>query len=534
MSTILKVQPRVTRLINYIKEIEEGKLQIPSFQRDFVWGKKEKLELFESLKLGYPIGSLLFWKPKEVFRVKDEIGPYKIPKIEGSDSDFFYILDGFQRLSTLFGCLINPNKTLLETNENDLIKEFSIFYDLVNEEFTLSRSTPTDITYIPVNSLIDTYAFLDYVEKLRSQINDVAKSTILIDKARLLSSAILDYQLPSIEIIGGTIEDAVDIFSRINSKGSKISVDWMVSALTYNESLDFRLGTEIDQLINNLQAYNYEKIKRELILQCVQSSFGKVYFDETVSDLVKKSDFISVTKKTILNIEKAVKFLFEQLLVIDIKLLPYNNQLIFFTYFFNEIENPTESQLQKLKQWFWVTTYSSYFTIYSLSKQRQAFYQFKNFVAGSEEIPTFNDKPNIPFTVTDFPKNIYFGSVRAKALVLFLLNVSNNFEVLNVDAVDELKIMYLFQDSIAPENVIPLINYIGEMSLKNVIQTKQKDLSFILENSYFDQYASRFFLNDAIRLNYKNNNIVSALIERKRLIKAAEQEFVNEMGLQYE
>ncbi|WP_090463144.1 DUF262 domain-containing protein [Mucilaginibacter sp. OK268] len=168
---MLKVTPKVTRLINYIRDIEEGKLQIPTFQRDFVWGKKEKLELFESLKLGYPIGSLLFWKPTDTFFVKEEIGPYRVPA-RVQNEQYLYILDGFQRLSTLFGCLINPDNTELQRNEVERAKEFAIYYDLMAEEFTFSRSATTDITFIPVNTLIDTYAFLDYGERLRSTLTD--------------------------------------------------------------------------------------------------------------------------------------------------------------------------------------------------------------------------------------------------------------------------------------------------------------------------------------------------------------------------
>ena len=532
MSAILKVNPRVTRLINYLNEIEEGKLQIPLFQRDFVWGKKEKLELFESLKLGYPIGSLLFWKPKESFKVKEEIGPYKINKNVKDDNNFFYILDGFQRLSTLFGCLINPEKTSLEINEFDLIKEFSIFYDLENEEFTLSRSTPTDITLIPVNTLIDTFAFLDYVERLRNSIDDLDKSTILIDKARVLSSAILDYQLPAIEIIGGTIEDAVDIFSRINSKGSKISSDWMVSALTYNEEDEgFRLGSLIDKLLVDLQQYNFGGLKRELILQCIQSSFGKIYFDEKINDLVKKSNFKKQTLKTLEAIKKAIQFLFEELLVIENKLLPYGNQLVFISYFFSQVVQPSHLQKESLKRWFWITTYSSYFTIYSLSKQRQAFEQFKNFVDGKTNEPVFNDKPNIPFSVPDFPKTIYFGSVRAKALILYLLNYSNNFKTVNASEVEQLKIFYLFNDDRVPAGVIPLIEYIKKPLFE--FDKKPEDLSFMLNELYFSSILDKYFIEeDMIHLYYeKLNNLI--LMRRYKLIVSSEMEFVRKYGLEY-
>ncbi len=60
MSTKLQINTRVRRLIHYIGDLESGLLQIPVFQRDFIWTNKSKLDLFDSLKHGYPIGSIYF------------------------------------------------------------------------------------------------------------------------------------------------------------------------------------------------------------------------------------------------------------------------------------------------------------------------------------------------------------------------------------------------------------------------------------------------------------------------------------------
>jgi len=527
MSNKLKVIPRITRLANYLEEIEKGKLQVPLFQRDYIWAMKQRVELFESLEKGYPIGSLLFWQPENNFEVKKEIGPYEV-NVKNAEGRF-YILDGFQRMTTLFGCLINPNKTNLPVNHEKL-KNFTIYYDLLAKEFIVPRTNSIEPTYLPVNILIDTFELLDYIDNLRRVFGDNKETNELITLARKLASTIFDYQLPTVQIYGGTIEDAVDIFSRVNSKGSKISKDWMVSALTYNEEKDFRLGTKIDNLINHLELYNYQKIKRGVILQCIQNSFGKIYFDEKINDLVNKQNFIEITEKTITSIDKAIKFLFEELLVIDSRLLPYNNQLIFITYFFNEVEEPSEKQIEQLKKWFWVTTYSNYFTYYSLSKQRQAFEQFKAFIKGENDNPVFNDKPKTPFVVADLPKKINFGSVRAKALVLFLLNHANDFKKVSVEEVDGLKIYYLFKESKAPEGVVPVINYLGEYATKNLIKNKPKDLSVLFEREDFDYISQKYLLFNPT----KDMSQEEILDKRKELIEAYESHFTEEkLGLKW-
>jgi uncharacterized protein with ParB-like and HNH nuclease domain len=78
MNKQIKVKPNVHRLIQFLSFIEDGEFKIPTFQRDFVWGNKEKLELFDSISKEYPIGSILLWKPTSTFANRPNIGPYEM------------------------------------------------------------------------------------------------------------------------------------------------------------------------------------------------------------------------------------------------------------------------------------------------------------------------------------------------------------------------------------------------------------------------------------------------------------------------
>ncbi|MFA0173234.1 hypothetical protein AB4424_24965, partial [Vibrio splendidus] len=93
-----------------------------------------------------------------------------------------------------------------------------------------------------------------------------------------------------------------------------------------------------------LEQYNFQNVPnpRDLILKCITHSFGKAYFDQSnnLTTLAKRKDFIEVAKKTINSIEKSAKFLYEELLVLDGKQLPYIPQLIFITDFFNTLDMP--------------------------------------------------------------------------------------------------------------------------------------------------------------------------------------------------
>ena len=531
MSTKLRIHARVRRLIHYIEDLENGLLQIPVFQRDFIWTNKKKLDLLDSLKCGYPIGSILFWQPTKKKRVEAEkIAQFTMPS---KTENFFYILDGFQRLSTILGCLINPKKSSLKYDEKEW-KNFLIYYDLETQEFFFSRTLKVKVHQIPVYQLLDTRAAFLFERELRKekyQENDIDK---YIDRYTELGTTLIDYSLPSIDMIGGEIEEVVEVFSRVNSKGSEISPDWMASALTYNSDQNFRLGSEIDNLLEELKLYNFGEIKRTLILQCITNSFGKFYYDQSkIEQLIKeqKDHFIHVTRKSIESIKKSVKFLFEELLVIEGKLLPYGIQLIFVTDFFNQIDNPTENQLKKLKDWFWITTYSNYFTMYSFSKQREAYYQFQKFLNDENENPVYNDKPDLPFEVMEFPNKIFFGSVRAKALLLFMLNHFNHFKKVDSQEIEGLKLNYLFYDikdkkgNFYPESAVTILD-----TLQSIFP-KSKDMSFMLENK--EDYTG-YFLTENMRKIFlkKDKGYQREILKiRKKIIINFEKEFIEKLGL---
>lgn len=531
MTAKLQIQTRVRRLVYYIEDIEKGLIQIPAFQRDFIWKPNDKLNLFDSMKRGYPIGSILFWKPEsETFELNPKIGPYQIPTTNG---EYFFILDGFQRLSTLFGCLINPNKTNLICDKDEWQKSFNICYDLDKEEFFIPRSQKLDPYQVHIYDLIDTRSSFSFQRDLFNDGVNEKLIELYLDRYEKLGTALIDYSLPSIDIKGGEIEEAVEIFSRVNSKGAKISPDWMVSALTYNREKDFRLGSLIDDLIDELKVYNFSNIKRDLILNCITNSFGKVYFDQSskIEELVKRSDFIEVTRKTIESIKKAVRFLFEELLVLEDKLLPYGPQLIFISDFFNAFPDPDDEQIDQLKKWFWKTTYAGYFTIYSLSKIREAYNVFQQFLKGEIVDPVYNDRPDTPFSVSEFPNKIFMGSVRAKALILFQLNYSNKFKRVDAQVVDGLILSNLFSSDAAkdekgnylPENVVPFID--------NENNRHCKKLKEVYNRLFDNPDKERFLLREEmVQILCDEKDVLN---HRKEEIIKKEKEFVASLGISY-
>jgi uncharacterized protein with ParB-like and HNH nuclease domain len=250
MNDKIIVQPNTIFLEDLLAEVAKGKYKIPVFQREFVWETDQMRELFDSILKSYPIGSLLFWKTNENFDIKTEVDPYRI---EGQNAEFAYVLDGFQRISTLFGVLMNPkNFNRIEVGDN--LNKFSIFFDLRDESFNFvreNRRKNTNIFSIELYKIYDNRELFNYLRGLDKEDIVEADKLEYIDRARNLHDVLHKYRMPFVSIQGGDIKSAIEIFSRLNSTGTGISKDYILSARSYGET-EFNLIDSITEFLNSL------------------------------------------------------------------------------------------------------------------------------------------------------------------------------------------------------------------------------------------------------------------------------------------
>lgn len=542
MKTSLKIDTRVRSLRSYLDEFEKGAFQVPSFQRDFLWDIESITKLFDSIKNRYPIGSIQFWQPSEFGETwidnDVKIGPYEIIKPSNEPKPIF-ILDGLQRLSTLFGCLINPekyNKERLQIDEETYNEKFRIYYNLEEQTFEFIRKNKQLKLYqVPLYILINTSDFRKFARENIERIEDEDKIELYLDRADEISKIITEYEIASVDILNASVEEAVEIFWRVNKEGIKISKDWIVNALT-NES-NFKLKDEMDILLNNLKKYNFNEISRDILFNCIQSSFGKLSFDVDVVSLIKEDrlKFIETTKKTILSIENAVKFLFEELCVVSHKLLPSNWQLIFIVEFFNIIENPTPEQKEEIKNWFWFTIYSNYFTVFNPSKRSKAFSQFRNYYLGYETELIYKEEQD-EFISPKLKNNSNLGSVRYCANILFQLNYYKNQK--SIVRLDSFSCFGYSKDkffSSEKETLGNSIYHLEIIDLENILilNRNENDLSYVLSLEYSNQFKELFITNE-MRDEFAKGNIKKVINLRNNLILEEEKKFVESLNIVYD
>lgn len=544
----LQINTRVRRLAYYLDDFEKGRIRIPLFQRDVEWKEKQKLKLFDSIKNGYPIGTILFWRPEikdEMSDIDFELSILGAYYLDERDNDYFYILDGYQRLSTLLNCLIDPNKTSLERDNEIWYKEFCIYYDLEIDQFKKYNGKDInnlDAHKVPLFLFADPMNFYSFQEKMiKENINsDLIK--LYSERYKNLGNNFYDYLIPSIDLSGGNIQEAIEIFNRVNSEGSKIKDDWKLSALTINDN--FRLGTLIGNTLNKIEDTLFyplkkrESFKDKFIFKTIQSSFGPLYLDSKATDvktLSEKTNFSDVVNQTLENSLKTIDFFKKHLKILDLKFIPTNLHFIFLVQYYNIKGELNEKDIEKLKLWFWQSSYTNCFTKYNPAKRKKAFEHFLDFCKDKKVDPFYWDE-EVKLKVDKFPDKIDFGGVRKQTLALFMVNysvykedilTSKSIDNEIIDGVNEYK---LFRNENSIGNTVFIPTQKDEL---NEQIRKQSSLQFLLSDDYRGQYKE-LFITDEMRDLFAQKRNKELLKIREELIEKEENIFIKSLSLDIE
>jgi len=415
------VSPTVEYLTDILDQITTGTLRVPNFQRPFVWKPDDMIALFESIYNGYPIGSLLFWKADQNYNTLSHIGPYKLKETE--ELPINYILDGHQRLSTLYGVLTNLER---KNNEDNNDYRWDVYYDLKTEEFLhVKGKDMVEPHYFPLKNLLKTTEFIKETRRVFTKFSSEGEK--LIEKAEKLLQTFRSYRIAITQIEGGGLDSAVHIFSRLNTKGHQMSIDRMYSALTYKEgNQSFNLSNRIDEIKEQLDVYNFGDIGRMTLFRSILAAAGKNLYTKVKFDLFKENqDIPEIVNNCEKSLISAVKFLKDRIKVPSQNFLPHSLQLIILSEFFRIAGNPSEEKLQIIEKWFWVTSYVG-LDIINSSKKRQTLDEVRKFAGiADEEIKDFRfNTVDFDGEAITFPNRFDLNSSRVRVFSIFLSSLN--------------------------------------------------------------------------------------------------------------
>jgi hypothetical protein len=338
-------------------DIDTGRMKIPMFQRDFVWTKEQTAKLIDSIIKGFPIGTFILWKTREDMRAVRDIGNVQLPELPKGDAAL-YVLDGQQRITSLYAA----RKGVVFNKDGQEIDycQISINLDLDpdSDDQVVTTEPPQDAPWISVNKLL-TGKVTEFATQFSSY----------LEKIDIYRTRLTGYDFSVIVIPDYPIDIACEVFTRINTGGTELTLFEIMVAKTYDLERNFDLAEKYQNLIDNngkgkdLEDANFDTIPPSTILQCV-SAYARKQIRRKDILKIQRDEFIELWPHVVDGIFAAVDYIRTHLRVPVSQLLPYNALLAPFTYFFmkNYGRMPNATQDQLLTQYFWWVSLSNRFS----------------------------------------------------------------------------------------------------------------------------------------------------------------------------
>ncbi len=251
-------------LVDILKDITSGKIQLPDFQRGWVWDDDHIQDLLISVARSFPIGAVMLlenggevrFQTRPVEGVEKQVGADKKPEK--------LILDGQQRLTTLTQAIALPGPVQTRTNKGKEIQRY-YYFDIkqaveapnaledaliaVDETRQIrtdfGRKIDLDLSspelecrrlFFPCNQIISS----DKWEETLIELAPENMKTYMEFRKQIIN-AFRTYLLPIIELKKETSKEAVClVFEKVNTGGVQLSVFELITASYAAEGYNLR------------------------------------------------------------------------------------------------------------------------------------------------------------------------------------------------------------------------------------------------------------------------------------------------------
>lgn len=411
-------------LSSLLDKVENHDIQLPDFQRGWVWEDNRIKALLASLTLKYPVGAIMLLESGGDFH-------FKCKNIEGSGDEYKnpegMILDGQQRMTSTFQAMRSKNAVSTWSDQKKAIKRFyyldiekalntttdridaiisvdenkqirgnigrDVLLDLSTEELEFKNKM------IPFNKMTQANEINEWRNKYQDYYNfepNIIKEYQQIDTN--IIQPILNYRIPIIKVLKEAPKEAVcQVFENVNQGGVPLTVFELLTATFAADNFDLKEHwNKVKEIFEQ-----YETLKK----------FDNTSFLIAMTLLIamRKNSTVSCKRKDVLNLDykdyekneedlvngfkKAYKLLVE-MNIYSVYDIPYSTQLIplavICTLLDKEFEN--SSIKEKIKQWFWCGVFGELYGGANETRYALDVKQVYDWIKGKEELPkTIND-----------------------------------------------------------------------------------------------------------------------------------------------
>lgn len=441
-------KPDKEDLSSLLKQVADGDIQLPDFQRGWVWDDIRIKKIVSSILQSFPIGVIILletgggtrFKPKPIEGVEDK-------KVDDPE---YLILDGQQRITSLFQALYTQDPVNTENEKGKPIKRH--YYINIERYLACDHNSTSDveecIVSVPEDKIIRSNFGRDIILDLSNDEKEFKNIHFPLNefmgykswenrfqkywnynpnKIELISEfweravqVINKYNVAKITIEKDTSKNAVcKIFEYVNTGGVELNVFELLTATYATENFSLRedwkrISTTLDK--PNLRVYRkYDsdkdiRIDATSFLQIVSllSTYEKrlAYINNPVKGkrppaisckkdailALELNDYIRFSEMALTGLKKTAEFFHEKYIYTYLN-IPYTTQIVPLSAIFAMLKDDeiNANIHNKFSQWFWCGVFGEMYSGANETRYANDLFEFIDWVYGGKEPGTVSD-----------------------------------------------------------------------------------------------------------------------------------------------
>lgn len=244
------------RISDLLYQAKSGQLQVPQFQRGWVWKRTQVLQFFKSLYNDYPVGALITW-------------PSKL-----EDHPIENVIDGQQRLTTLYGLINGELPPWFKGTTTNSLSD--LMFNVETQEFRFkTREMLDNPLWVDIIDLFREDQEW-WAERYKETSGKEPQSSYHVRIAKLLSICKRDLHVERLPDNVPT-DEAAEVFRIVNRAGTRVSEGDLVLGqlcIKWAEARD-----HVDELLQQWRDMGYT-ISLEWLLHTMAASLnGRINFE---------------------------------------------------------------------------------------------------------------------------------------------------------------------------------------------------------------------------------------------------------------
>lgn len=463
-----------------VEAMENGKIVLPDFQRDFVWPTDQIGKLLESLLNGYYINTLLTLPVAIGGERKPPFPPRRAdgtPQRSDLPFDIQMVLDGQQRITSIYYAVSAPNMSLANTVYPQVffLTLSSVLDGQLDEDSIVWRRGDWDSTkrlvanelelqldrdLIPFTIFKSKETFKAWRRKMERLAEDGASITRReIEVFEDQTEVFRNYKIPIIQLAADTAQSkVVRTFERINTQGLDLGVFDILTARLWTHDIRLRdLWEETLETYPRISAYSAslgEERFRELTLKTLALMRRYECKERNLRELDPEK-FEEHWMEASRMMDRALEKLFSLGVggfgVTSRFGIPYTTMLPPLANFLEMAERggtyPEGERLQKVHRWYWSSVFSKRYSGSSDTKSYQDVAQVTSWMTGEGGMP---DGVRVAPALIPAEVNLWSltrGGIYRGIMALLSLNGARDFATLESIDLHEVDDHHIFPKS---------------------------------------------------------------------------------------